>query len=201
MIQHEYSRPQIVNTTQLTYQRSKKATATGDTIGTSQNIMTLADICGPMSVPTFSKNKYFLKMATAPLQYVTVYSLDRKMICVSSSWDSMFGLVETKKRKVRLVHTENAADSLMLQNPFQTIGIIVTTSVAHTARSKRIDEAIYGLLVGNERAMLKDDDLRKLLWSNILVQVVYLQNWTVTPRWTCVHEENVYGEAYWITQT
>ncbi|XP_019150296.1 PREDICTED: uncharacterized protein LOC109147102 [Ipomoea nil] len=134
-----------------------------------------ADVWGYYHVPTIYGHQYFLTLVDDHSRSTWVY-LMRKKSEVRQIIQCFYELIKTQFGKVIIcVRSDNGKEFLM-ENFYQTRGIIHQTSCVYTPQQNSIVERKHGHILSIARALRFQVSLPKQFWGDCILHAVYLIN-------------------------
>lgn len=138
------------------------------------------DICGPMSVNSWSGCRYFITFTDDFTRKSFVYFLMRKdQRTILDTFIEFQNLVENQTDlKIKRIRSDNGSEycNKSFMNHLKQCGIIHETTVPYTPQQNGIAERLNRTLMEKARAMLQDADLEKKYWAEAVNTACYLKN-------------------------
>ena len=137
-----------------------------------------SDICGPMSTPSWSGNKYFVLFIDDYTRMCWVYFLNSKA-SVFSIFKSFKKLVEVQSGStLRILRTDNGGE--YTSNEFEEFlrlqGAIHQVTVPYSPQQNGVSERKNRTVMEMARSMLFEKKLPKTFWAEAVATSVYLLN-------------------------
>ncbi|MBW0555354.1 hypothetical protein O181_095069 [Austropuccinia psidii MF-1] len=148
------------------------ATAKGETLH--------LDLCGPITLPSESGAKYFLRIVDSFSRYVWVVFLQQKSKAKEKIKNLILKIHQTPLSKVSNVVSDNGSEFKKqdLLTFFQKEGITHLTTSPYTPEQNPVAERGNRTTMNKARCLLKDSGLPLSYWAEAVNTAVYLENLT-----------------------
>ena len=141
-----------------------------------------SDVCGPMSVASFSGARYFVIFVEEFSVYKTVVPISKK-----SDVKEQFILYQAwLERKfdcaIKRLHSDNGGEFVALRGYLKEQGIEQTMTPSYSPNLNGTAERANRSVVESARAMLDYAGLSRMFWAEAVVYAAKLQNVMLSPR-------------------
>ena len=150
----------------------------------AQNVLEIihSDICGPMSVNSFSNARYFVTFINDKTQKTFAYFLRRKDE-VFEKFKLFKAAVENETgKRIKILRTDNGSEytSKHFEKYLKNRGIQHQKTVPYTPEQNGITECANRTIVERVRTMLHEQHLDPEFWAEAILTSVYLKNRSLT---------------------
>ncbi|KAL8102842.1 hypothetical protein AgCh_027386 [Apium graveolens] len=136
------------------------------------------DICGPISPPTLSGNKYFQLFVDGFSRAIWVYMLKRKDVAFTF-FKKFKALVEKESRQeIKILRTDRGGEfcSKEFRQFYEDEGIVRHFTVPYTPQQNGVVERHNRTVVAMGRSLLNERNMPSYMWGEAIRHVVYLHN-------------------------
>ena len=140
------------------------------------------DVCGPMSVASFSCARFFVSFVYEYSGYVVIVPIVHKSD-VLLQFKNFHAWIERKYEcSVKWIHSDHSGEFVALKNYVSEKGIEHTMSPPYSPNSNGIAERANRTIVECARTILEHASLPKILWAEAVVHAARIRNlFFVTP--------------------
>ncbi|KAF6203143.1 hypothetical protein GE061_003559 [Apolygus lucorum] len=137
-----------------------------------------SDVCGPMSVDSWSGSRFALTFTDDCTRKTFVYMMKHKSE-VKEIFREFKALVENQtNKKIRILRTDNGTEYVNndLKKFFKDSGIVHQTTVRYTPEQLGVAERVNRTIIEKTRSMLQEANLNFKYWAEALSTATYLKN-------------------------
>ena len=141
-----------------------------------------SDICGPMSIESFSGSKYFVSFIDEYSGYIVVVPVQRKSD-VLAEFKRFEAWIERKHDcRIKRLHSDNGGEYIAMKAYLRQQGIEQTTSPSYSPNQNAIAERANRTIVECARSMLYHASLPRKFWAEAVVHAAKIGNIFCVPQ-------------------
>eukprot|EP00795_Rhopilema_esculentum_P015799 gene15799-biopygen5210 len=176
---------------------SRKPFKSTEGIKTSRKLQIVhSDVCGPMSIQSFSGKRYFVTFIDDNSRCVKVYFIRKKSEVLKRFKEFEASATNEAACKIGTLRTDNGGE--FVSNDFENLlkrkGIKHETSVPHSPQQNGVAERMNRTLVESAKAMMNHAGLSKTFWAEAVNTAAYIRNRVITSASGQTPYEKWYGK-------
>eukprot|EP00795_Rhopilema_esculentum_P007998 gene7998-biopygen1703 len=176
---------------------SRKPFKSTEGIKTSRKLQIVhSDVCGPMSIQSFSGKRYFVTFIDDYSRCVKVYFIRKKSEVLKRFKEFEASATNEAACKIGTLRTDNGGE--YVSNDFENLlkrkGIKHETSVPHSPQQNGVAERMNRTLVESAKAMMNHAGLSKTFWAEAVNTAAYIRNRVITSASGQTPYEKWYGK-------
>eukprot|EP00795_Rhopilema_esculentum_P005567 gene5567-biopygen555 len=176
---------------------SRKPFKSTEGIKTSRKLQIVhSDVCGPMSIQSFSGKRYFVTFIDDYSRCVKVYFIRKKSEVLKRFKEFEASATNEAACKIGTLRTDNGGEyvSNEFENLLKRKGIKHETSVPHSPQQNGVAERMNRTLVESAKAMMNHAGLSKTFWAEAVNTAAYIRNRVITSASGQTPYEKWYGK-------
>jgi transposase InsO family protein len=136
------------------------------------------DICGPMSVPSWSGSRYFMTLIDDKTRKTFVYFLKHKSEVGNILKEFKAVTEKQSDKRIKIIRSDNAKEYVNnhVNNFLKRNGIRHQLSVEYTPQQNGVAEKANRTIVEKTKSMLIESGLNTKYWAEAVNTAVYLKN-------------------------
>ena len=161
-----------------------------------------SDVCGPMSVQSFTGKLYFVTFIEDYSRCVKVYFIRKKSEVLAKLKEFEVAATNEAGYKIGTLRTDNGGEytSRELEDYLKKKGIKHETSVSHSPQQNGVAEHMNRTLLESARAMVYHAGLSKKFWAEAINTAAFIRNRVVTATTGQSPYERWYGKVPDVSQ-
>ncbi|KAK2404761.1 putative mitochondrial protein [Trifolium repens] len=168
----------LCNACQLGKMHRKSFQSTNGTRARNKLELVHTDLCGPMSIPSLSQNKYFILFIDDLTRMTWVYFLTSKAHTFNV-FKKFRAMVESQSGcKIKMLRSDNGKEYTSNEfNRFcEDMGIVHQLTVSYTPEQNGVSERKNRTVMEMARCLIAEKKLPKSFWAEAVYTAVYLLN-------------------------
>ena len=144
--------------------------------------MVHTDVCGPMSVASFSGCRYFVSFVDEYTGYIFIVPIARKSDVLKQFKLYLAWVERTFSCAVKRVQSDHGGEFIALKDYLSLKGIEHTMSLPYSPNLNGMAERVNRTIVEWARTMLEHASLPKIFWAEAVVHAARVRNVLFCPR-------------------
>ena len=169
----------------------------GDIKATRKSQLVHSDVCGPMSVQSFTGKLYFVTFIDDYSRFVKVYFIRKKSELLAKLKEFEVAANNEAGCKIGTLRTDNGGEytSCELEDYLKKKGIKHETSISYSPQQNGVAERMNRTLLESARAMVYYAGLSKECWAEAISTAAFIINRAVIVTTGQAPNERWYGKV------